>query len=114
MIFALILSLVTHDGLDEVNAARAARHLPAFRRDDGLTRAAGDAAAYRAAHRIAGHTRNDFAFLPDGTTARAAGCGALEDSWGWATCCTYERYTHAGAAWVRGKDGKRYMHLFVR
>jgi hypothetical protein len=30
------------------------------------------------------------------------------------SCCVYENYTYAGAAWVSGRDGRRYMHLFVR
>lgn len=103
--------------LHEVNAARAARGLPPFAEDPALTAAAMSAADYRAAHRIAGHVSGnlgDFGFLPAGAHADAAGCGALEPSWGWGTCCTYERWTHAGAALAVGTDGKRYMHLFVR
>jgi hypothetical protein len=105
------------DALDEVNAARAARGLPPFARDPGLTAAAQAAADYRAQFRIAGHVpggMGDFGFLPPGTSADAAGCGALEPSWGWGTCCTYENYQSAGAAVTRGADGRRYMHLFVR
>ena len=64
--------------------------------------------------RIEGHLSNDFAHLPAGVSAKSAGCGALEPSWGWGTCCTYDNYTQAGAAWALGADGKRYMHLFVR
>jgi len=100
--------------LDEVNAARARRGLRPFLHDPQLTLAAQQCAQVRASRRIAGHLANDFAYLPPGSTARSAGCGAMEPSWGWGTCCTYENYTYAGAAWVMGADGKRYMHLFVR
>lgn len=100
--------------LSEVNAARAARGLPPFLFDPALTIAAERCAAARAASLIAGHLSNDFAHLPAGSSAAAAGCGALHPSWGWGTCCTFERHTYAGAAMVYGRDGKRYMHLFVR
>lgn len=102
------------DALAEVNAARAKRGLRPFQHDPQLTQAALQCAQIRASRRIAGHLANDFAYLPAGSTARSAGCGAMEPSWGWGTCCTYENYTYAGAAWVMGADGKRYMHLFVR
>jgi len=102
------------DALDEVNSYRAKRGLPAFQHDPQLTIAAKRAAETRAKHLWNGHLTNDFACLPPGASADAAGCGALEDSWGWGTCCMDDNYSHAGAAWVRGSDGKRYMHLFVR
>lgn len=105
---------VARDALDEVNAARAKRGLRPFIRDENLTMGAKTAAAVRAMRRIAGHLPNDFAYLPAGTTAAAAGCGALDPSWGWGSCCTYENWTYAGAAVILGDDGKRYMHLFVR
>ena len=100
--------------LDEVNAARAQRGLPPYVEDPQLTAAAEGAAEYRAANLVAGHTSNDFAFLPAGATASAAGCAAWEPSWGWGSCCTYESHRYAGAAWKMGADGWRYMHLFVR
>jgi hypothetical protein len=100
--------------LAEVNAARAARGLKPFVHDPALTRAAEVCAALRAQHRIAGHTANDFAALEPGVSARAAGCGALDPSWGWGSCCTYDGYQYAGAAVVMGADNRRYMHLFVR
>lgn len=103
-----------NEALAEVNAARARRGLRPFLHDPTLTQAAQQCAQIRASRRIAGHLPNDFAYLPAGSTARSAGCGAMEPSWGWGTCCTYENYTYAGAAWVMGNDGKRYMHLFVR
>jgi hypothetical protein len=102
------------DALDEVNAARKARGLPAYARDDNLTRAAAGCAEFRAVRLMAGHTSNDFAALPAGAMATAAGCAAWEPGLGWGSCCTYERYTYAGAAYEVGRDGKRYMHLFVR
>jgi hypothetical protein len=102
------------DALAEVNATRAQRGLPAFIEDAGLTAAAVSAANSRAATLIAGHTANDFAHLPAGTSADAAGCAAWEPGLGWGACCTYEQWTYAGAAITMGSDGRRYMHLFVR
>lgn len=102
------------DALAEVNAERQKRGLPPFKHDPLLTQAAQEAARQRASRGISGHLASDFDCLPAGAHADAAGCGALDDSWGWGTCCTYDNYTHAGAAWVRGSDGRRYMHLFVR
>src|SRR5262245_3591146 len=103
--------------LGEVNAARAARGLPPFVEDAGLTTAATGAARYRAANRLAGHVpgpMGDFQFLPAGSWAWAAGCAAWEPVWGWGSCCTYEPWRYAGAAAAVGGDGLRYMHLFVR
>ena len=119
---ALVLALAplaqsADDALHEVNAARAARGLPPFAHDPGLTAAAQSAANHRARFGIAGHVgggMGDFGFLPPGTWADSAGCGAMEASWGWNTCCTYENYQFAGAAVSMGMDGRRYMHLFVR
>jgi hypothetical protein len=102
------------DALAEVNAARAARGLRPFVKDDDLTAGAINVADFRAARLIAGHTSNDFSGLPVGTRASAAGCAAWEPSFGWGACCTYDNYTYAGAAWSVGRDGRRYMHLFVR
>lgn len=102
------------EALDEVNAARAARGLPPYVRDPGLTQAAMTIAQQRAAQHIAGHTANDFAGLPAGSTAAVAGCAAWHPSMGWGSCATYDRYTFAGAAWAMGSDGKRYMQLFAR
>lgn len=105
---------VAGDGLDEVNAKRAARGLRPFLRDEGLTQAARACAQFRAANGLTGHTSNDFAFVPAGTFASSAGCAACEPGWGWMSCCTYENYTYAGAAWVTGRDGRRYMQLYCR
>ena len=102
------------DALAEVNAARASRGLAPFIRDDGLMAAAQAAAEYRAARLIAGHTSNDFSFVPSGTSATAAGCAAWEPSLGWGSCCTYESWTYAGAGIAIGRDGRRYMHIHVR
>lgn len=105
----------SNDALAEVNEYRAKRGLPPFQHDPLLTQAALKAAQQRANRGIAGHLpESDFTCLPPGASADAAGCGALEDSWGWGTCCADDNYSHAGAAWVRGADGRRYMHLFVR
>jgi hypothetical protein len=102
------------DGLDEVNAKRAAAGLRPYLRDEGLAAAARGCAEYRAAYGLFGHTNNDFGFVPPGTSASSAGCAAYPAGYGWMSCCTYDNYTYAGAAWVTGRDGKRYMHLFVR
>jgi hypothetical protein len=105
------------DALDEVNARRASRGLRPFVKDPGLTQAAATCAKIRAASFIDGHLgggMSDFSYLPAGVSASAAGCGALEPSWGWGTCCMDDNYTYGGAAWVMGANGKRYMHLFVR
>lgn len=104
----------SNDALNEVNAARRRAGKRPFIHDPLLTIAAQKCASIRASRLIAGHLSNDFSYVPAGGFASSAGCGAMEDSWGWGTCCTYENYTYAGAAWVRGRDGKRYMHLFVR
>ena len=100
------------DALDAANAARTARGLKLFKRDDGLTAAAKQCADYRAARFMAQHTANDFAFLPVGSHADATGCAAWADGWG--SCCTYSDYEYAGAAVTIGRDGLRYMSLFVR
>ena len=102
------------DALEEVNAERARRGLRPFLADPLLTQAARSCAKIRATNLIKGHLASDFVHVPAGASAAAAGCGALDPSWGWGTCCTYENYTYAGAAWVMGADGRRYMHLFVR
>jgi hypothetical protein len=105
---------LAHEALDEVNATRARRGLRPFVRDDSLSKAARAAATFRAERLTQGHTPNDFAFVPAGGQATAAGCAAWEPSWGWGSCCTDENWAVAGAAWVLGRDGRRYMHLFVR
>jgi hypothetical protein len=102
------------DALDEVNAVRARRGLPKFVRDEKLSEAAAKCADYRATKLISGHTSNDFSFVPAGASATAAGCAAWSPEMGWGSCCTYESYKIAGAAWSKGRDGRRYMHLFVR
>jgi len=102
------------DALGEVNAARAKAGLPPFLFDKALTVAARNAATYRAEHLIEGHTANDFAYLPSGSTAAAAGCAAWQPSQGWGSCCTYDSYSRAGAAISYGRDGRRFMHIYVR
>ena len=102
------------DALAEVNAARTARGLRSFVKDVNLTAGAINVAEFRASRLMAGHTGNDFAGLPTGCQASAAGCAAWEPSWGWGACCTYDNYRYAGAAWAVGRDGRRYMQLFVR
>jgi hypothetical protein len=101
--------------LQELNAARARRGLYPYTEDPGLTLAAQRAALWRAQRLVAGHTPNDFAFIPRGTFARAAGCAAWPAYLGWGACLTYDvgpRF--AGAGWALGRDGRRYMHTFIR
>lgn len=112
-IASLASSFAAEDAIEEVNALRTSRGLPAFERVECLTVAAKACADYRAEKRMAGHTRNDFAYLPKGCSASAAGCAAWHPRDGWGSCCTYDRYRYAGAAWAMGRDGRRYMHLFV-
>jgi hypothetical protein len=100
--------------LDEVNAARAARGLRPYLLDENLARGATACAIHRARYRMAGHTPNDFGFLPPGTSASAGGCAAWPVGMGWGSCCTYDNYQFAGAGYCVGADGKRYMHIFVR
>lgn len=102
------------DALDEVNAIRRRSGLAPFLRDALLTRAAHSCARFRAARLMEGHTSNDFAHLPEGATAHAAGCAAWPQHMGFGACCVFENWTYAGAAWVIGKDGRRYCHLYVR
>jgi hypothetical protein len=102
------------NAIAEVNAVRAARGLRPFIEDEGLTAGAINVADFRAARLISGHTANDFSGLPVGCSATAGGCAAWDASMGWGACCTYENWTYAGAAWAMGRDGKRYMQLFVR
>jgi hypothetical protein len=79
-----------------------------------LTAAAERAASFRAANLMFGHTNNDFSFLDAGVSAAAAGCAAYGIEYGFMSCAMYDGYTYAGAAWVQGRDGKMYCHLFVR
>ena len=111
---AIVESAAAGDGVDGVNAKRAARGLRPFVRDEGLTQAAFACASARAQQGLFGHTANDFAFVPPGSSASSAGCAAYPASYGWMSCCVYDNYTYGGAAAVTGADGRRYMHLFVR
>jgi hypothetical protein len=102
------------DALAQVNAQRAARGLPAYERDEALSVAAEAAARHRAERLLFGHCANDFAFLPAGVSADAAGCAAYPAEYGFMACATYDGYRWAGAASVPGRDGRVYHHLFVR
>ena len=102
------------EALAEVNARRASKRLKPYIYDANLTAGAMEAAKRRAAGLITGHLPNDFVCLPKGTRAAAGGCAAWPPSYGWGSCCSDDNYTYCGAAWVLGRDGRRYMHLFVR
>jgi len=107
------LCVAAVDALDEVNQYRANLGLQPFMRDTQLSQAAAATADYRALHLIAEHTSSDFAFLPAGASADAAGCAAWQAGSGWGSCCSSENWRYAGAAYALGQDGRRYMHLFV-
>lgn len=101
------------DALNLVNQQRAAMGLKPFIRDEALTAAAMSLSVHRAQHRIAGHTRNDFQFLPPGSNATASGCCYTPRS-DWGACCTDDRKaTHAGAA-VAVVNGRWFCSIFVR
>lgn len=105
------------DALAEVNACRAQRGLKPYVNDPLLAQSAYAVASFRAANLISGHVegrRGDFGFLVNGAESNTAGCGALDVSWGWGACATFDNYTYCGAAWVMGRDSKRYMHAFYR
>lgn len=102
------------DALDEVNAVRVKNRQAPFIKDEKLMVGARACANFRAARRMAGHTSNDFSFLPPNSHCFNAGCAAWHPTDGWGSCCTYEHWKYAGAAYAIGKDGRRYMHLYVR
>lgn len=102
-----------NDALEQLNAQRAQRGLRPYIHDAGLTQAAQRCAEIRAERLIFGHI-NDFAYVPSGSQASASGCAAWEPSWGFGACAVYDNYTYCGAAWVMGRDGKRYCHAFYR
>lgn len=109
--------VVVNAALVEVNNTRARRGLRPFIEDLQLRIAAEKAAAIRAARRISGHISGgagDFACLPAGARASAAGCAVRSVGEPFAACCVYENWTYAGAAVVVGQDGMKYCHLFVR
>lgn len=106
----------SNDAMDEVNAKRAQKGLRPLQKDPLLCQGAYECAKRRASRGIHGHLpESDFSCLPSGAQASVGGAGALEDSWGWETCA-YDstQYTVGGAAWVRGRDGLRYMSFFGR
>lgn len=102
------------EALAEVNARRARSGLRPFIQDPLLTEGAKRCAIERARRGLFGHLPSDFAYLPPGAQARAGGCAAYPPSMGWYSCCCEDNATYAGAAWAMGRDGRRYMHLFVR
>jgi hypothetical protein len=117
LIFQTLPSIAAVDALEEVNRHRAARGLSPFARDTQLSQAAAAVADYRAARLMAGHVfernRSDYSFLPSGARAEATGCAAWPQGIGWGSCCSEENWRYAGAAYAIGRDGKRYMHLYV-
>lgn len=100
--------------LAEVNALRAQRRMQAYLPDPNLQAAAEAAAAYRAKYDIQGHTRSDFAFLPQGSWASCAGCAAWPANMGFGSCNVYGGEKYCGAASCMGKNGVVYHHCFYR
>lgn len=103
--------------LEQVNARRRAAGLTPYIECPDLAAGAKACAEYRAAQGIAAHTGNDFAFLPRGCRASAAGCNiaAHGGTAAFQTCAMYEAAcTHCGCATARAADGRVFHHLFVR
>lgn len=107
-------SLEAYDGLVEVNDFRRRHSLPPYTYDPAMSQAAASCALYRAQNHITYHTSNDFAFVPAGSFSPGAGCACWRPGTGFGSCRMEENWKYAGAAWVIGSDGMRYMHLFVR
>lgn len=116
--------------LDQINRQRAAYGLDPYVHDDDLTKAALGCVECRAATLNPDHlsdtNQGDFRFLPGGFKGKvenyAAGCAAWPEdhclSSGFGACAMYDgcrlgKSIRAGAAWCRGRDGRRYMHLFI-
>lgn len=125
------------DCIKELNAQRARRGLRLYKRDENLSRAAEACSKYRAKYLISDHVSyyvsngtyhklSDFYFLPRGLDYRyntiymSGGCAAwplgltCADGDTFGSCCKYDNYIYAGAWTTLGRDGRRYMHLFVR
>ena len=115
------------DALDEVNHWRQTHGFLPFIRDHLLTIGADRCAKYRAANLNRGHPLDnrgrpiDSTFLPPGAVSASAGAGAWEpwvvttngETFG--ACNTDSRsHTYAGASYAYGRDGLRYMQIFVR
>ena len=101
------------DALDIVNKKRSEIGLPPLLKDDGLTVGAIRLSQHRASRLLAGHTSNDFQFLPPGASATASGCCYTPRS-DWGACAWDSRtYTRAGAA-VAIVNGRWFCSIFVR
>lgn len=118
--FALLLlggPAFAADAFADLNAYRERNGLPKFARDEGLSRAAEEIVQFRAARLMRGHTPSDFAFLPRGSGADAAGCNdepGIPGVHGILACGLNDDHTHAGAAVTTGPDGRVYWHVFYR
>ena len=106
---------VCENALDEVNKARAERGLKPYIHDPLLAKGALECAKQRASRLIHGHLpESDFTYLPKEVNVNGVvgGCAAWESGFG--ACAMYDNYTYCGASWVRGSDGLKYCHIFVR
>lgn len=114
--------------LTAVNQRRAARGLRPYILDPNLASGALGAARYRAQHGIVAHAANEYSFLAPGVMQWGP-----PDRWGvrvglihggtndfdsmgptFMTCAMLDNYTYAGAATVRGADGRYFHQIFVR
>jgi hypothetical protein len=109
-----VTALEATDALDRLNSQRVQRGLRPYIRDDMLTAGAKQAAGWRAARLMAGHSVNDFSALPKGAIATTAGCAAWPVEFEFGACGAYDGYTYAGAATAIGRDGRAYHHAFYR
>lgn len=103
------------DALDEVNKARMERGLKPYIYDPLLAKGALECAKQRASRLIHGHLpESDFSYLPKEVNVNGVvgGCAAWESGFG--ACAMYDNYTYCGASWVRGSDGLKYCHIFVK
>lgn len=111
------VEVTVKDALDELNAQRAQRGLPPYRRDPALTKAAMKCASTRAKTHVHGHMQggmSDFTCLDAGVPCECTGAEAPGQNYppGFWTCAMYDNYTVAGAARAFDERGEQYMSLF--
>ena len=88
--------IIVHDGLPMLNRLREARGLHPFKRDANLWSLAARQAERQARYGFMGHGGTSLA---DGCAAEGCGCADTGcDSWN--SCCAWEGYTYASAAYV--------------
>lgn len=110
MVFlGLFASVVSADGMAEVNEWRRRSGLPPFVEDPEMTKFAIMKARYRAERNLQnGHQG------PKPAAPWREGTGEAKPNWGWLTCEMESEFQYAGAGLCVGKDGTRYMVLVCR